>query len=815
MKKRYCFNPKKALGRKSILAAAVSLLLITTLGVTSTVSWIEDVSQVEFSSDNGQQTPLHIGSKILYSDARMKDKTGEVTSSVDLNKYFQESGNMHLSPCYGDGENFFFPVQNDSGYRIGTKDDANVNYLSVTFRVQSLGASTAYWFEKTSGLPFIQFKEHSEVTATDPITHEPTDYEVVQNTGLEKYLRCSITVDGATNVYCADDTTESGYDNTYHTIQAVNNVDTPTAKTGRSIEQFSYCNEVFSNQIPDTAANAALANQGPDGANLNGNTLFTVNKYDDQVASTTKIVTLKIWLEYGDYYGENSGAVAGVDIASLNLNIVSGWDKTRRIYVVDKTIDQYDEGLHTFTGAHWLTGDSATLHWAINGNETNAHWASRGNITNVQKQYFDIPAVYNSTACTLYRCGPVNPNIEGDTGWNTGNAHSPVNYWDYYPTTFPNTFHSETYTVYTQTFGTWSSENDVRNFYFVNSTNAATPYSYMWDHNTEYGTSLNDKVVMNHEWPGEKMEMINDRTPGNAWEFVENNTSGEHCTLNTTATGAGYYKFTFTISSNKLYVLVTYLNDSTLDISSGSDTSYYLVGLDNNWNSGSRFKNLNDSYTTIVHLEARTSYTFKIKNENKYYSNTGTISGSNDGMSIHTFFYTSVFDRAVFNDGREVNGKTRVEYQTQDLTTVNQNQGKYFDMATLTWFDDKNSLPTHYNVKLNGDFCTSSEWVMISFASDNNVKLPETNSHWLMCKVFIKSSSTGPYKLSVLDGTTWYGKPTTSNTNWSDNYGKWKENYGEIMGANNGDVDVYLEGNTTYRFYYDTNNHYFKFVKET
>ena len=184
--KHYRKEPKKVRLNKALLLGAVSLLLVAMMAVTSTVSWIEDVSQVEFSSTDGQETPLHIGSKILLSDATMMDSN----DTVDLNKYFNKSGDMHLSPCFGDGENFYFPVQNGTGYRIGTKDDANVNYLSVTFRVISEGAATAYWFEKTGSASFVTFKKGDAG---------------VSGTGLEQQLRCSVTVDGVTNVYAFDD----------------------------------------------------------------------------------------------------------------------------------------------------------------------------------------------------------------------------------------------------------------------------------------------------------------------------------------------------------------------------------------------------------------------------------------------------------------------------------------------------------------------------------------------------------------------------------------------------------------------------------
>ena len=53
--KHYRKEPQKARFNKALLLGAVSLLLVAMMAVTSTVSWIEDVSQVEFSSTDGQE----------------------------------------------------------------------------------------------------------------------------------------------------------------------------------------------------------------------------------------------------------------------------------------------------------------------------------------------------------------------------------------------------------------------------------------------------------------------------------------------------------------------------------------------------------------------------------------------------------------------------------------------------------------------------------------------------------------------------------------------------------------------------------------
>lgn len=476
-KRFYRFGLKKHSAVKRLLLITVSLLLAVMTFVSATMSWIEDVSQVEFSSTDGQETPLHIGSKILYSDAVMKKDPAK--PSVNLSEYFQESGDMHLSPCYSDGENFYFPQEGNSGaFRVGTKDDANVNYISITFRVLSEGASTAYWFEKTGSTPYVSFKKGDSTVS-----------------GLDKFLRCSITVDGATNVYAIDDgSSANGYSKSYKTVE--NNA--VTTKTGRSVEEYTYYDESFNNSAPElyyknSANKTNKPNQGA-GDNLNGNTLFTVNKYDEEnKAATIKTVTLKIWLEFGGYTGNT--AVKPVDVSNINLNIVSGWDKTRRIYVKDSTILQ--EG---YAQAKWLSHNgssnvaSGLLYWAITGQESSLNWKMTRVSSTSDFYYVNVPAVYNNVGATLYR--------RSGTTWSSSSV------WDTWATTFPNTFHSETYTVYSKQFGTWETADNVHCVYFANSACFTNVYDYMWDSNSIHGSGINDKVVKNANWPGLQMTTL-------------------------------------------------------------------------------------------------------------------------------------------------------------------------------------------------------------------------------------------------------------------------------------------------------------------
>ena len=511
-------------GKKNILLMTVALVLVGITAFGTSVSWIEDVSEVKFDNTSGQQTPAKIGSKVLESDIISRENTvdGQVTESleintIDLNNYFNRSGDIHLSPCFGDGEKFYFPVQSGSGFRVGTKDDANVNYLSATFRIRSLNADTVYWFEqsKTVGgdvLPYVTFSDGGSSVS-----------------GFGKYLRCSITVDGATNVYALDDSsTENVYDKTYKTVENGSITD----KTGRNIEQFSYYEETFgSNNLPVVNN---VANKDANG-NLNGNTLFSVGKFDpDNKDGTIKTVTVKIWMECPTT-GSAANTVSGVDISSININLVSSWGKTRRIFVHDDTVSEWDAVLNTgesnATGAQWLTNDSnAVLYWALEDSSANEGYRPFSkkpapasgdpyvSIAAVSEQshwfYMDIPAVYNNRSTALFRC---------NQQWNGGNKHTDnektIYYWDKWATTFPDTYHSEVFTIKSHNFATWRNAEDIQQVYFINSAGInenemKNPHSYMWDSNTVVGNGAGDadKIVKNATWPGEPMTRLANST---------------------------------------------------------------------------------------------------------------------------------------------------------------------------------------------------------------------------------------------------------------------------------------------------------------
>lgn len=699
MKKK--INLKKLLGTRRIILCLTALLLVTLIALGSTVSWIEEVSQVEFDNQSGQQTPAKIGDKVLKSDIITRQKAegeDDEISKISLNEFFNESGDMHLSPCYGDGDNFYFPINGGSGFRTGTKDDANVNYLSATFRVRSEKANTVYWFSKAKDpnsnvLPIVTFKNGNTT-----------------NTAFAKYLRCSVTIDGATNVYSLDDTsTANTYDKTYRTVE--NNA--ITSKTGRSLEEYCYYDEDYNDSNPvgyykNSVNKTGKPNQGG-GDNLDGNTVFSVNQYSaSNKEGTLKTVTVKVWLEC-PVNGTAANTVSDVDISSINLDFVSAWSKTRRIYLHDATVDEYDAGLESkHTTTNWLKKDSnARLFWAIKDATEECGYKPFEELTRVGTSdwyYVDIPAIYNNAECALFRCN-------GE--WNEGNTHDgeSVKYWDKWATTFPNTFHSEIFTVYSHKFGTWD-QGTINQVTFIDSCKftdlSLTPKAYLWDSTTVYGDNVNDKVVMNADWPGTDMTRM-----------------------------------------------------------------YATAG--------------------------------------------------NMNLPTYKIFYTSRFDRGVFNDG--LTGD-RNQLQTQDVWFLDGSTSyvkDYFDMATLKWYDSSYVANTikYTDTILVNDFNTNGgishpSHIRMVYYTDGT---QGTNNNKFMCRAFIKSPGT--YFFKVYDGQekTHWGRP--------ENYGNLGENYEQEsrnIGSNNdeqywyyitlSEQDIKDSGNGVFRFFYNRNdNHKISFLR--
>lgn len=426
---------------------AVVLVMIITVGVT--YSWIDDVKLVQFENDNlsdgaplksgvdinagvnitSANNTINLGNILTNSDTTFQyqenatsptrnhirydtesanaatnpqwDKVDNADGINEKKGYFYESGGMHLSPCYSDGDTFYFPVGNNV-YREGNKDDENVNYISFTTKVSSPDANVDFWFKT---VPSITGKNASG-----------------QTVDVSDYARYAIIVDGQSHVYSSTGTARTG------TSTLSGNI--PVGGV-RQTAAYTYGNE---------------ANTGSRGTN--GNTLFSIKK-----GATVKM-TVKIWLE--------SGVSNTVTTSDINLELMSSWAGTRRIWIDDKTTNG--------SGGSWLDDNSATL-YVVFPEALKAQQASPGDWPNVTdgpfynrddrtteannklkydstsgKYYFDVPLVYNNEKMMLYRCN--------STYWNNSTSNTAqrseysVYCWNWWQTIAPDTFQDETYTLY-------------------------------------------------------------------------------------------------------------------------------------------------------------------------------------------------------------------------------------------------------------------------------------------------------------------------------------------------------------------------------
>lgn len=423
----------KKSNKKTLVLSVVAFVLILMSLVSFTYSWIDDIKLVEFqNADVADGAPLkagtdinatvkitkteneiNLGNMIKPSDItiqnyeydegytaphatypRNEEEATKQQEFIDKNKgYFYESGDMHLSPCYSNGETFYFQRQNQTGYREGNKDDENVNYISFTVKVSSPDATTDFWFDS---VPTIQGKNASG-----------------GNVNVSAKARYAIIVDGECHVYSNGGTAltcNSGMTGT----EAVSGVRTTAAYT-------------YGNSANTTAERGA-----------NSNTLFTVQK------GSTVNMTVKIWLEGG--FDTNCTA------SNINLKLISSWAKTRKIWIDDKTTGGAGESwLNNDSAKLYVTFPvflaekaSSPSDWP---NVTNGPFYPITVDSTSHKGYIEVPLVYNNEKMILYRCN------NSQIGWNNStNATQRSEYnvycWNWWETTTPNTYEDSTYTLY-------------------------------------------------------------------------------------------------------------------------------------------------------------------------------------------------------------------------------------------------------------------------------------------------------------------------------------------------------------------------------
>ena len=422
----------KKSNKKPLILAIVALILVLVSFVSFTYSWIDDIKLVEFQNDNLAQNgaPLKTGTDInasvkinktentidLGNMLTNEDITYEYTENGETKRhikydtkntdntknpnmntinekkgYFYESGGMHLSPCVGDGERFYFQRQGTSGYREGNKDDENVNYISITLKVSSPDANVDFWFR-----------------------NEPSICIKGTNTKIAN-ARYAIIVDGQSHVY-----SNSGSALTCNSD--LNGTQPVQGVRKTSIYTYNSSDNITSER------------------GKNSNTLFSIKK------GNTVNMTIKIWLE--------NGIPSTITASDINFQLVSSWAYTRTITIEDDTtgpegtswIGNNSAKLYLVLPEFLKAKDPDVSHWWSQLREKGAPIFSLTSANDSNKYTVTLPLVYNNEEMYIYRC-----NSEGwnDTGSDASARSSYEVYcWNWWGTRTPNTYRDEKYTLY-------------------------------------------------------------------------------------------------------------------------------------------------------------------------------------------------------------------------------------------------------------------------------------------------------------------------------------------------------------------------------
>lgn len=157
---------------KSIAISIVILIEILAITSVTVFAWVETVSSIKLSTQSEKE--LKIDNYVL-TDAVLGGDTG----TIDMAKYFKQSGDMHLAPASSaDGTTMFFPqTGSTSAYRKGNTSDKNTNYLSVTFRVKTT-TNADIFFTKEPKFSALGEDIRVSVTAQTEGSNEPAETQI-------------------------------------------------------------------------------------------------------------------------------------------------------------------------------------------------------------------------------------------------------------------------------------------------------------------------------------------------------------------------------------------------------------------------------------------------------------------------------------------------------------------------------------------------------------------------------------------------------------------------------------------------------------
>ncbi len=460
--------------KKRMLLSIVILAEVIVLLVVATYAWVETVSSIKITNETNTKGEIDT---YVFTEAMIGAEQG----TIDIAKYFKQSGDMHLAPASSaDGRTLYFPKANISSnftYRKGNVSDKNTAYMSVSFKIRT-DTNADFFFEQ-----------------------EPTF------SALGDDIRVSVTSqsEGSTS---APVTTI--YSNNESTTAVVNSTSGATGAT--TVEKYA----------DHTKGKSSTAR------------LFAVG------ANETKIVTINIWLQKktGDVNTDltenmsqavtitNFGITSSLTPRHVTLLPTPTWDNSRatfyawcfdarngdgsRLYKL--TLDENEHYSFNYNGTYQKTTFVRAVPDCTVQPGQYSSWPFSNNTASGTDGY------WNQTVDTTIPNDPVDPTYiietlnSGSNSKSTGSWHDPAIIKVAYTTDQTDTWGTMSATSYV---GTTTSTH------IIEQTNS--------DSNKHQNTV--------HAWPGKKIHLVATAASANyAFEGWYNNKAGTGTALSTSAT---------------------------------------------------------------------------------------------------------------------------------------------------------------------------------------------------------------------------------------------------------------------------------------
>lgn len=158
--------------KKRMLLSIVILAEVIVLLVVATYAWVETVSSIKITNETNTKGKIDT---YVFTEAMIGAEQG----TIDIAKYFKQSGDMHLAPASSaDGRTMYFPKANISSnfiYRKGTVSDKNTAYLSVSFKLRA-DTNADFFFDQVPTFSAlgdyirVSVTSQSEGSTADPVT---------------------------------------------------------------------------------------------------------------------------------------------------------------------------------------------------------------------------------------------------------------------------------------------------------------------------------------------------------------------------------------------------------------------------------------------------------------------------------------------------------------------------------------------------------------------------------------------------------------------------------------------------------------------